>query len=194
MKICNVWADQMLYSQRRWTLVCSLRVTNSEKRPDRSEACSVKATDTLQYRGFATFEYFQRRIPSPPTREYRWLMTRNSPVGQTWNSLAPPTRLFSACNYFSKRKSIYKYTSKDLIFKRKRMFCKFTEKKEFLSEDPDEDPITFQSAKVYTNTRVKSWYLKEKACFVNLEKKKNSWVMKKTRKIIDYFLQLFFKA
>ena len=83
-------------------------------------------------------------------------MTRNSPVGQTWNSLAPPTRLFSACNYFSKRKSIYKYTSKDLIFKRKRMFCKFTEKKEFLSEDPDEDPITFQSAKVYTNTRVKS--------------------------------------
>ena len=48
--------------------------------------------------------------------------------------------------------------------------------------------IIFQSVKVYTNTRVKTWYLREKGCFVNLQKKKNSWVktLMKT--------QLLFKA
>lgn len=53
----------------------AVRVTNSEKRWN--EACSVKATDTLEHRGFATFEYFQRQhLLLADEREYQWLMTR----------------------------------------------------------------------------------------------------------------------
>lgn len=58
----RVEAD-MLYSSvySRWT-VCSTCYKFWEKTGS-NEACSVKATDTLEYRGFTTFEYFQR----PPT-------------------------------------------------------------------------------------------------------------------------------